>query len=45
MAETGDILLMKTEDSSCALQRLVTNSEYDHVSMIVKFNNKDVKIF
>lgn len=45
MAETGDILLMKTEDAACALQRLVTNSEYDHVSMIVKFSNKDVKIF
>ena len=25
-AESGDILLMKTSDSKCALQRLVTNS-------------------
>jgi len=25
-AETGDIVLMKTRDSQCALQRFVTNS-------------------
>lgn len=36
---------MKTSDSKCAIQRLVTNSEYDHISMVVKFPNKTVKIF
>lgn len=36
---------MKTDDSKCALQRLVTNSDYDHISMIVKFSDNDVKIF
>lgn len=36
---------MKTDDSKCALQRLVTNSDYDHISMVVKFSDNDVKIF
>jgi hypothetical protein len=45
IAESGDILLMKTNDSKCALQRLVTNSEYDHISMVIKFPNGCVKIF
>lgn len=36
---------MKTVDTSCAIQRLVTNSEYDHVSMVVKFGENDIKIF
>ena len=37
---------MKTkESSSCSLQRLVTNSEYDHVSLIIRFDNADLQIF
>ena len=36
---------MKTNDSKCALQRLMTNSQYDHISMVVKFPNGLVKIF
>ena len=43
--QSGDILLMTTDDSKCALQRLVTNSEYDHIAMVLKFPNKSVKIF
>ena len=37
--------MMKTSDSKCAVQRLVTNSEYDHISMVIKFPNGTVKIF
>jgi len=36
---------MRTEDTKCALQRLVTSSEYDHVGMLIKFGNNQVKIF
>lgn len=43
-AESGDIVLMSTSDAQCALQRFVTNSEYDHVAMVVRFNGT-VKIF
>ena len=43
-AETGDILLMTTTDTQCAIQRFVTNSEYDHIAMVVKFHG-ELKIF
>lgn len=43
-AETGDIILMSTTDTECAIQRFVTNSEYDHIGLIVKFHN-EIKIF
>jgi palmitoyltransferase len=35
---------MSTTDTQCAIQRFVTNSEYDHIGMIVNFNG-EVKIF
>lgn len=45
-AQTGDILIMKTkENSSCSIQRLVTNSEYDHVSLVVRLENEEIQIF
>ena len=43
-AESGDIVLMSTGEAQCALQRFVTNSEYDHVAMVVRFQG-GVKIF
>lgn len=45
MAETGDIILMKTQTTQCAFQRFITHSEYDHVGLLVKFADKKVKIF
>lgn len=46
-AETGDIILMKTtEDSnSSSFQRMITHSEFDHMGLIMKYDNGDVKIF
>jgi len=42
--QTGDLLLMSTNDSQSALQRFLTNSEYDHIAMVVRFQDV-VKIF
>ncbi len=36
MAETGDILLFHTKNTGAKLQRFFTNSDYDHVAMILK---------
>lgn len=36
-AETGDILLFHTKNTGAQIQRLITNSDFDHVAMIVKF--------
>lgn len=36
---------MKTGDTQSALQRFVTNSEYDHVGILIKFAHNQVKIF
>jgi hypothetical protein len=35
---------MATTDTQCAIQRFVTNSEYDHIGLVVNFNG-EVKIF
>ena len=35
---------MSTNDSQSAVQRFLTNSEYDHIAMVVKFQDV-VKIF
>lgn len=43
-AETGDVILMSTTDTQCAIQRFVTNSEYDHIGLVVNFNG-EIKIF
>ena len=43
-AQTGDLLLMSTNDSPSAVQRFLTNSEYDHIAMVVRFQDV-VKIF
>lgn len=39
-AETGDILLFYTENFSAKLQRFFTNSDFDHVAMVLKLRNK-----
>ena len=38
-------MLMRTGDATCALQRLVTSSEYDHIAIVVRFAQGQVKIF
>ena len=39
-AETGDILLFHTNNTGAKIQRVLTNSDYDHVAMVVKFRKK-----
>ena len=37
---------MKTgEDYCCSFQRMITHSDYDHIAMVMKFDNGDVKVF
>jgi glyoxylase-like metal-dependent hydrolase (beta-lactamase superfamily II) len=36
---------MRTENTQCALQRFITHSEYDHIGLVVRFADNQVKIF
>lgn len=36
---------MRTESNKCALQRFITHSEYDHIAMVVKFADNQLKVF
>ncbi len=38
-AETGDILLFYTRHIGAQIQRVLTNSDFDHVAMVVKFRS------
>ena len=38
-AETGDVLLFYTKNIGAKIQRAFTNSDFDHVAMVVKFRN------
>jgi hypothetical protein len=44
-AETGDILLFYTENLGAKFQRILTNSDFDHVAMVVKLKKKEIMIF
>lgn len=37
-AQTGDLLLFKTDNLGAKLQRYLAKSEYDHIAMIVRLN-------
>lgn len=39
IAETGDILLFSTDNFAAKMQRGLTRSKFDHVGLIVKFEN------
>lgn len=39
-AETGDILLFKTDNLAAKLQRGISGSDYDHVGMVVRFDGQ-----
>ena len=36
---------MRTAASGCAFQRMMTDSEYDHIGMIVRFRDGSLKVF
>jgi hypothetical protein len=44
-AETGDIILFRTENFGAKLQRFFTVSDFDHVGMIIKLQKKDLMVF
>lgn len=39
-AQTGDILLFYTNNTGANLQRFFTNSDFDHVAMVVRINGE-----
>lgn len=45
IAETGDILLFYTRNTGAKIQRAITNSDFDHVAMVVKFRKNETMIF
>jgi hypothetical protein len=45
MSETGDVLLFFTNHTGGKLQRFFTQSDYDHVAMVVKFDKKETMVF
>ena len=44
-AQTGDILLFYTKNTGAQIQRFITNSDFDHVAMVVKFGKHDLMVF
>lgn len=45
MACTGDLLLFQGKDVVSKMQRLVTNSKYDHVAIILKYSSGRIALF
>jgi len=45
MAATGDILLFRAKNITSKVQRFFTNSDYDHVALVVKFSSQRVGLF
>lgn len=41
MADTGDLLLFKANNSSAAFTRAITNGAFDHVAIILKFEGEN----
>ena len=38
-------MLFYTKNNGAQLQRLLTNSDFDHVAMVVKIGDKDLMVF
>jgi hypothetical protein len=45
MADTGDLLLYKSNSTSAAITRTFTNSHFDHVGMVLKFETDPNEIY
>ena len=37
--------MFHTKNTGAKIQRVITNSDYDHVAMVVKFRKKEVMVF
>lgn len=44
VADTFDILLFKNRTMMSKVQRILTNSDYDHVAMVLKTSNNELFI-
>lgn len=44
IGDTFDILLFKNKTMMSKVQRILTNSDYDHVAMLLKTNSNEVFI-
>lgn len=44
-AETGDLLLFYTNNIGAKLQRFFTNSDFDHIAMVIRFRAGDLIVF
>ena len=44
-ADTGDILLFRTNRSISKMARGITNSHFDHVAMVLKFENLPGEVY
>ena len=45
IADSGDVLLFKCNDIMSGIQRTITNSEYDHIAMFLRFANGQLVYF
>ncbi|CAD8097940.1 unnamed protein product [Paramecium primaurelia] len=45
IVETGDLLLFETNNTGAKLQRVFTNTKYDHVAIAIKMANKYLFVF
>ena len=45
VGQTGDIVLFKTNNFGAKMQRRFTNSKFDHVGMIIRFEKEEMRIF
>jgi|LauGreDrversion4_2_1035121.scaffolds.fasta_scaffold123662_1 hypothetical protein len=43
IADTGDILLFKTAEFASQLQRFVTNSNYNHIALVLRSSTGALK--
>jgi hypothetical protein len=43
IADTGDVILFKAPELGCKLQRIVTNSNYNHIAMILRSSTGALK--
>ena len=44
-ADTGDILLFNCNHMGAKLTRTITNSQYDHIAMILKFDSMQDEVY
>ena len=45
IADSGDILMFKCNDFMSGVQRTITQSEYDHIAMFLRFANGQLVYF